>query len=113
MKEIQENYLNLIKNKYNNFTYYFYTYNNNINSDYEFKYNMLYLKGIESYNPGITTKTIKAFKIIKEKFDYDYIIRTNISTIINYKKLLKKIIKKNILYGGRKMKLRWLSLKVE
>ena len=28
---------------------------------------MLYLKGVESFNPGITRKTIEAFKIIEEK----------------------------------------------
>jgi hypothetical protein len=48
----------------------------------------LYLKGTESFMPGIITKTINAMNYINKQYSYDYVVRTNISTIINIKNML-------------------------
>jgi hypothetical protein len=60
---------------------------------------ILYIKGEETYLPGILDKTIKTFEYFKD-YDCDYIIRSNISTIINFNLLIKKLDNKSIDYGG-------------
>ena len=64
--------------------------------------NILYFEGKESIVPGVLDKTVKALLHfscdIKDK--YDYVIRSNISTLIDYKKLNMLLIKEQINYGG-------------
>lgn len=59
--------------------------------DYLIDGNMLYINGDETYMPGILNKTIAAMEIITTKLniDYDFILRTNASTVINYIELFK------------------------
>jgi hypothetical protein len=77
--------------KYKNVVSIYYTY-----SDKEYYDQKEDIKGEETYLPGILDKTVKAFqyvpiieKMIGEKFDY--IIRTNISTIVKFDKLSEKL----------------------
>ena len=53
--------------------------------DYIISGNVLNINGTESMVPGILEKTILAFKIINDLFDYDFIIRSTVATIINFK----------------------------
>lgn len=89
----------------------YYKYNNDISDDYLLKDNVLNIKGKETYIPGILDKTIKAFEyIVNEGIinDYDYIFRTNISTIVNFN-LLKNQMLNIQMYGGvNVMRLTWL-----
>lgn len=65
------------------------------------KDDILYITGTETYVPGILDKTIKAFTYFQNKNDnYDYVIRTNISTIVNFDLLLKELKNNSISYGG-------------
>ena len=48
----------------------------------------LYFKGTESFKPGIIIKTMRALNYINNEYSYDYVVRTNVSTIINCKNLL-------------------------
>lgn len=89
--------------KLNNVDTYYYTFSNSILDDYELKDDILYIKGIESYIPGILDKTIKTIKYFitdLEKDKYDYVVRSNISTIIDFKKLFLELAKVKIDYGG-------------
>lgn len=96
MKSITDNFYGIYKNVD---TYYYY-FDDSINNDYELTKNELKIKGIESYKPGILDKTIKAFKYFENKLnDYDYIVRSNISTIIDFDKIYKILYKKNYDYG--------------
>ncbi len=88
---------------------YYKKFNNVITIYYTFspKYNIitliddiLYIPGNETYLPGILDKTIKAFLYIDSHYQYDYIVRSNISTIINFNLLINKLNKINIEYGG-------------
>ena len=53
----------------------------------------LYFDVSESLVPGILIKSIKSFEYVNEHYTYDYLIRTNLSTFWNFKKILKKIRK--------------------
>lgn len=89
MKEILESYLN----KLNKLQYYFYCYNEELDKEYEIKDKIIYIKGKETFIPGILEKTIKVFEICNELgIEYDYIIRSNISTIINYPSLQQYLL---------------------
>lgn len=106
MLEIQRSYLKNISN----ITYYFYCYDEHIDKDYLINDDIIYIKGKETFLPGILKKTIDAIKITM-KIEYDYLIRSNISTIIEFE-LLAKILGENIfLYtGGHLENLQWIDI---
>lgn len=88
----------------------YYTFSNTIIDDYEVHDDILYIKGTESKIPGILDKTIKAFEYIQPYLDkYDYVVRSNISTIINFDLLKEQLMKTPIEYGGGLVfNLQWL-----
>ncbi len=89
MKQILESYLN----KVNNLQYYFYCYNEELDEEYKIIHNTIYIKGKETFIPGILEKTIKVFEICnKLDLEYDYIVRSNISTVINYPSLQEYLL---------------------
>lgn len=55
--------------------------------------NILYIHGEETYMPGLLQKTLEAMDIVTNKLNiaYDFILRTNVSTVINYYELLKHL----------------------
>ena len=78
------------------------------NKKYIIKNDILYINGKESYIPGILEKTLFAFSLFRN--DYDYIIRTNVSSIINVDKIMKILQTTKIEYGcGHCLKLSWLD----
>lgn len=88
---------------------YYKKFNNIITIYYTFslKYNIitlvddiLYIPGNDTYLPGILDKTIKAFLYCDLHYKYDYIVRSNISTIVNFNLLSNKLNKTSIDYGG-------------
>ena len=65
------------------------------------KDDILHIPGKETYIPGILDKTIEAYKYYyNDNNTYDYIIRSNISTVINFKLLMLYLIKNPFQYGG-------------
>jgi len=86
-------------NKNHNIKSYFYCYKEDMTVPYEIVNNILYIQGKESYIPGILGKTLKAFDMFKDE-DYDYIVRSNISTIVNYKELFRHLKIEQFDYGG-------------
>jgi hypothetical protein len=107
MKSITEKYYST----FNNVTTIYYKFDNNITSDYEMDNNILKIKGMEGGITKLTDKTIKAIEYIHNaKYYYDYLVRSNISTIINFKLLDEELKKKNIEYGGGNVyTLSWLD----
>lgn len=49
----------------------------------------IYVKGHESINPGMILKTCKAIEFINQIYDYDFIIRTNLSTVFHMPNLME------------------------
>lgn len=73
---------------------------------------ILFVKQKETYF-NILNKTLKAMEYIDNvlKLDYDFMIRTNVSTVINVPQLLKELAplpKQNISIGGNKMQINWI-----
>jgi hypothetical protein len=60
--------------------YFFIEHTENITGDVVELGNHIYIKGKETFIPGIYDKTIKAIEHVNEKYDYDYLIRTNLSS---------------------------------
>jgi hypothetical protein len=86
----------------------YYTFSENIKSEYSLINDILYIKGKETYIPGITVKTIKSFEYFKD-YSFDYLIRSNISTIVNFNVLDRKLHEKSVDYGGTIADLQWLD----
>lgn len=106
-KSIQK-YLIFIKKKLN-IDYYFYCFDN-IDTDYKIDNDILFIKGKETYIPGILDKTIKSIEYFINK-DYDYIIRSNISTPVNFELLFNFLEKHNFDFCGDTIKLKWINRK--
>ena len=98
MRELSPKYYNLYKNKIK----FFFIENIIMEEDIIEKNDFLYINGSESFIPGIFQKSIKAIEYINNKYSYDYVIRTNLSTfwhIENLFKLLDNIPKKKFAGG--------------
>jgi hypothetical protein len=48
----------------------------------------IYVKGVESFHPGIYNKTMAAIRHINSKYNYRHIIRTNVSSLWNLENTL-------------------------
>jgi mannosyltransferase OCH1-like enzyme len=113
MLELQQKYIH----KFSNLDYFFVKFDENINENIVVDYcnNIITIKGVETLL-NITQKTILALEYFINKTDihYDYIIRTNISTIINITKLfefLRKLPSTNVYTGGKLETLLWYDPK--
>jgi hypothetical protein len=84
-------------------TTYFYKYSENITDNIEVSGDIINIKGRESYMPGILNKTIDAFMLFKNNGEYekyDYIIRSNISSIVNFSLLSEQLELNPVEYYG-------------
>lgn len=64
---------------------------------------ILLIPGKETYIPGILDKTLKAIEFVKgiKELDYDYLLRSNISTVVNIRMLLNYLSSNpGVDYGG-------------
>ena len=104
MLNIQRTYLHNY-----NVTSYFITMRNQ-QQNIEIENDFIFVKGIESYF-NILDKTIKALEYIFNREKYDFVIRSNMSTIINIPKLLLYLntIHPENFYAGHITKLKWLD----
>ena len=60
---------------------------------------ILYCDGIESIIPGILVKTLKVFAISLQ-FEFNYLVRSNMSTEINFDLMQKYLMTHKMKYGG-------------
>jgi len=86
--------------KFSNVKTIYYRFNETIVGEYELQDDILHIKGKETYIPGILDKTIKAFQYIDNNYSFDYIIRSNISTIVDFNLLTEYLQDTPIQYGG-------------
>jgi len=109
MLKIQRSYLHNYENVYT----YFIDFRENQTNTIEVEDDFIYVKGINSFL-NITYKTIEALEYAVNNIKFDYIIRTNMSTIINVPNLYKfcsYLPEKNIYTSGEMFNLQWLDIK--
>lgn len=98
-----------------NFDSYFITLKEDIKENVVIENDIIYVKGSESLM-NITYKTIMSIDYLVNKLnkEYDFIIRSNVSTFCNLKLLndsLMKLPKNNVYTGGLLSKLTWIDKK--
>jgi hypothetical protein len=68
----------------------------------DIKNNTIYCKYNENFIPGILNKTIKSIEYCLNNFEFDYIYRTNLSSVLNLDKLYSYVKNNNnINYAGK------------
>lgn len=84
--DTMKNTLNLYYKPYeksHNFKYFFIYLDESLTDDILVKENNIYVKGTESIIPGILKKTMIALNYINCTYDYDILVRTNLSSFYN------------------------------
>lgn len=99
----------------NSIDVFFITFDETLCQDYKLEDNILLIKGKEDYM-NILSKTIKAldYFINDQNKNYDYLVRTNISSVFNFKLLyeyLNNMPRQNLYVGGIFYYLGWLDEK--
>jgi hypothetical protein len=78
----------------------YYKFDERLANEYELTDDILLIKGKETYIPGILDKTVSAFQYIDKHYEFDYMIRSNISTIVDFDLLTEYLQEQPIKYGG-------------
>lgn len=68
---------------------------------------LIELRGKDSQVPGMLDKSIKALEICMGLFNFDILVRSNISTIIDLQELQTQLHDKSSVYGGHSWILDW------
>jgi len=109
MKKELEIYLQ----KFNNFvTFYFVTYRQQ-QEDIILENNCIYIKGTEGFIPQVLNKTIIAtdYCVNTLKTQFDFLIRSNISSVINFDKFpLQELTFEKCYSGPQQLNLNWLDI---
>ena len=105
MIEIQRKYIHSLQN----ITSYIVQMNNNIEEKIKIENDIIYVKGEEKLS-NILWKTICALEYATTQKKYDYVIRTNASTILDFKKVneyFHSAERRELYTGGRILELTW------
>jgi len=78
MKELQPKIYDLYSDR---IKYFFIENKSDLSADVVEENNYLYITGSESFIPGIYQKSVKAIEYVTNNYSFDYVIRTNLSTI--------------------------------
>jgi hypothetical protein len=100
LKQYQKLYLDLFKDT---IKFFFIEYKENISNDIIEIGDFIFLKGTEEpFIPNVTIKNIGAINYVKQKYEFDFILLTNLSSIWNIPKLLSLYdeIPKTKFFGG-------------
>jgi len=94
MREIQERYMTA-----KGIEHYFYWYDPELVEDFVVKGNEIRIRGTESLVPGILLKTIRALELTQDR-EYDFVVRSNVSTVINFDEQQWHLHPGHVDYGG-------------
>jgi hypothetical protein len=95
MRHYAINYFNLYNKQ---IKYFFIELKEDLVCDICEKDDYIYVKGTENLVPGIYIKTIKCMKYINENYEYNFVVRTNLSSFWNLDNLLS--LKNNLPYDN-------------
>jgi hypothetical protein len=89
----------------------FLTYNENLKDQIRYSDRMFEIKAKDTYVPGLLDKTMKALKYFINKIDFDFVVRTNSSTVIDMEELKKTLgeIQQKDVYGGHVFRAIWMN----
>jgi len=90
MKAISEKYHELYADK---IKYLYVQYKEDLDAPIQESGNMIFVKGKETGRDGygVYSKTIKALEYIQQNYEYEYVMRTNISSFLHLENILKYI----------------------
>ena len=71
--------------------HYFYSFREDLDADHLIEGSHLYIRGTETFLPGILSKTLKALEVIADR-EYDYVVRSNVSTIIDFDEMHQYLV---------------------
>lgn len=99
MKKISQLYLTLFTDK---IKFFYLEYNNSLGDEPVYNIdNHLYFQGTDSITPGMYQKTIKAIEYINKNYEYEFILRTNLSSFLNLNNILSYLdLVPNINFAG-------------
>jgi len=85
----------------------YYTFSETIQSEIEEQDDLLWIRGREHYDPqqphntpGLFEKTMIALDWIRDRYPFAYVVRSNISSVINFDLLLPRLAHQSFAYGG-------------
>jgi hypothetical protein len=96
MQEIWRKYMNM----YPNIQSYFIKNDPSIEQDVLLKEDTIYCRENETYMPGITNKTVLAIDYCLQHYQFDYIYRTNLSSVLHLQNLYEFCLNNSLNYGG-------------
>jgi len=96
--EMQEKWQSYM-NKHPHITSYFIKYKEDLEENIIQNEDTIYVKGQESLIPGCLDKTIKSIEHVLNNFDFNFIFRTNLSSVVDLNKLYN-LLNNNIEYAG-------------
>lgn len=95
-QKIWKSYMNTCPN----ISSYFIKYSSNLSDEVLVENDTIFIKGRESYIPGCLDKTIKSIEFLLKTSDFDFIFRTNMSSVVDLNKLNNLLTTcKNDCYG--------------
>jgi hypothetical protein len=95
MQELWNKYMN----SHLNIKSYFIKYNPNLLENIIINNDTIYIKGTESLMPGCLDKTIKSIEYCLQNMEFDFIFRTNMSSVLDLNKLYN-LLNNNIQCAG-------------
>ena len=96
MQEIWRKYMN----SYPNIKSFFINNDPSIEDDILWKEDTIYCREKETYMPGITNKTISVIDYCLQHFNFDYIYRTNLSSVLHLQNLYNFCLNHSFNYAG-------------
>lgn len=102
MRDIATVYHTKMSQKYD-YKFFFVEMREDLTCDAEENGNYIYVRGKESITPGMYEKTMVAIEYLHCTYDYDYIVRTNLSSFWNIPKLFDMAKNFGVPYAGGHM----------
>jgi hypothetical protein len=85
----------------------YYAFSDTMQSEIEERDDLLWIRGKERYDPwhptdtpGIFEKTMIALDWVRSRYPFAYVVRSNVSTLINFDLLLPRLAQQTFSYGG-------------
>ena len=89
--------------RFDHVTTLYYTFDENLTEDVKKVDDILYIRGKDTFIPGVLEKTIAAMEYGIKHVSFDYLVRSNISTIVQMDRLTHYLENSDLEYGGFKM----------